>query len=536
MAADGRTWSRRLTRRKFLGTAASAGIGAAAARCFPGTAAGGPAVAAAPLRRGGTLRIAEIGEPLTLDAMSTTADLTITITLPVYETLFAFDAGWRVQPSLVSSYAVSKDGLTYTFTLRKDVPFHNGSRLTAADVVSSLNRWGKLNPRGTPVYNALDSVSANGSDTVIMKMKSPFAPLLSFLALSGSAVIMPKEIADAAGASPLKQFVGTGPYKFVEWAPDRYVHVVRFDPYAARSDPANGYAGRKDALADEIYYHPVSQVATRIAGVQSGDYHIADGINQDAYTQLKKDPRVDVGLVQPGSYLVFVFNTKQGMMTNLKLRQSVLVALDMQPIMRATFGNPDLYSLDPSLYPTGTPWHTMAGAEWFNVHNVERAKLLAKEGGYSGQPIRWLSTQQYDYMFKSTVIAASQLQNAGFKVDLQVLEWAGVLDHRAKPADWDMFVTSGGFLPDPSLQNIYSGAWPGWWNSPDKNRLFAAFNTEPDQTKRAQLWAKLHQLWYAEAPVVRPGVFYQLVLSRKGLPGFRPSYFIIPWNVEAAPR
>ncbi|HVI86473.1 MAG TPA: ABC transporter substrate-binding protein, partial [bacterium] len=87
---------------------------------------------------------------------------------------------------------------------------------------------------------------------------------------------------------------------------------------------------------------------------------------------------------------------------------------------------------------------------------------------------------------------------------------------------------------DPALQNIYSGAWPGWWDVPDKNRLFAEFNAEPDQAKRAQLWAKLHELWYTEAPVVRPGVFYQLVLSRKGLPGFRPTYWIIPWNVEAA--
>jgi len=532
MAAAGGTWRRQVTRRKFLSTVAAAGFGAAASRWLPGAAPGEGAVAAAPLRRGGTLRIAEIGEPLTLDAMATTADLTVTITLPIFEELFAFDANWRVQPFLVSSYTVSKDGLTYAFTLRKDVSFHNGSPLTAADVVASLNRWGKLNPRGAPVYRALDSVSASGTNAVTMKMKSPFAPLLSFLALPGSAVIMPKEIADAAGTSPLKQFIGTGPYKFVEWAPDRHVRVVRFDQYAARSEPPSGYAGRKDALADEIYYYPVSQVATRIAGVQSGDYQIADGINQDAYTQLKKDPRVDVGIV-PGSYLVFVFNTKQGLMTSLKLRQAVLVALDMQPILKATFGNPDLYTLDPSLYPKGTPWYTTAGAEWYNVHNVDRAKQLAKEAGYSGQPIRWLSTQQYDYMFKSTVIASSQLEHAGFKVDLQVIEWASVLEHRAKPADWDMFVTSGGFLPDPSLQNIYSGAWPGWWDAPDKNRLFAAFNAEPDQAKRMQLWTKLHELWYTEAPVVRPGAFYSLVLSRKGLPGFRPANFIIPWNVEA---
>src|SRR5205823_12372695 len=90
---------------------------------------------------------------------------------------------------------------------------------------------------------------------------------------------------------PLKQYIGTGPYKFAEWIPDRHVKLVRFDTYAARSEAPNGYAGRREALADEVFFYPVSQVATRIAGVQSGDYDLADGINQDAYAQLAKDPR-----------------------------------------------------------------------------------------------------------------------------------------------------------------------------------------------------------------------------------------------------
>jgi peptide/nickel transport system substrate-binding protein len=499
-----------------------------------GAPAGAQAAGAAP-RRGGTLKIAEIGEPLTLDVVATTADLTSTLTLGIFEELFSFDANWRVVPSLVSSYNVSKDGLTYTFVLKDGLTFHNGAPVTPADVISSLNRWGKVSPRGVSVYAAVDSLSASGNNTVILKMKTPFAALLSFLALpNGAAAIMPRAIADAAGTNQIKQYIGTGPYKFQEWAPDRYVHVVRFDQYVPRSEPASGYAGHKEALADDIFYYPVSQVETRIAGVQSGDYHIADGINQDAYTQLKTDARVDVGVIQPGSYLVFVFNTKQGIMSSLQLRQAVLVALDMQPIMQATFGNPALYALDPSLYPKNTPWYTTAGSQWYNVHNPDRARELAKEAGYSGQTIRWLSTQQYDYMFKSTVIASSQLQQVGLKVDLQVIDWASVLDRRAKPDQWDMFVTSGGFVPDPSLQNIFGGAYPGWWNVPDKNRLFAEFNAEPDPAKRIKLWSQLHALWYSEAPVVRPGTFYNLVLSRKNLPGFRPSYWILPWNVEAA--
>jgi len=523
-----------VTRRRFLSTVTAASVGAAAARWLPDGARGAPAaLAATALRRGGTLKIAEIGEPPTIDPSNNTADVASTIALPVFEELFAFDASWRPQPMLVSGYTTSKDGMTYTFTLRKDVPFHNGKTLTADDVVASLNRWGKVSPRGPSVYQNVDSVSTSGSDTVVMKLKQPFAPLLAFLALPNSAAaIMPKEIVDAAGAQAPKQFIGTGPYKFVEWAPDRYVHHTRFDQYAARSEPASGYAGRKDALADDVYYYPVTQVSTRVAGVQSGTYDIADAINQDAYTELAKDPRVAVGVL-PGAFLAFFFNKKQGMMTNQKMRQAVTVALDMQPILQATFGNPALYSVDASIYPKGTPWYTEAGASWYNVHDPVRAKQLAKEAGYSGQPIRWLTTQDYDYMFKSTVVSVAQLEKVGFKVDMQVMDWASVLDHRARAADYDMFSTGPGFLPDPALTTVFNSAYPGWWDTPEKNALFAQFNAEGDQAKRARLWANLQAMMYEEAPIVRPGGWASLVLSRKALPGYHPSYWIVPWNVQA---
>ena len=535
MAKQRRRQAGRTTRREFLKTVTAAGVGAAASRWFATARPGGvpAALGAEAMRRGGTLKIAEIGEPLTLDTQATTAGLTTNITLPVFEELFAFDANWRIQPSLASGYTISADGLTYTFNLRSNVPFHNGKMMTPDDVIASLNRWGKVSPYGTVPYKSVESVTAAGN-AVVMKLTAPSAPLLSFLAFPvGAPAIMPKEIVDATGTGPLKQYIGTGPYKFVEWAPDRYVHLTRFDQYAARSEPGNGMAGRKDALADDIYHYPVSQVATRIAGVQSGDYDIADQVNTDAYAQLKSDPRVQPGIV-PGTFLTFFFNKKQGVMANEKLRQAVGVAMDMQPIMQATFGNPDLFTIDASIYPKGTPWYTTAGGNSYNVHNTDQAKQLAKEAGYSGQTIRWLSTQEYDYMFKSTVVASTQLKEAGFNVDLQVVEWATLLDRRSKADMWDMFVTSHSFVPDPSLITVFSSAYPGWWDTPTKNALFAQFNAESDPRKRIQLWAKLQALMYEEVPIVRPGGFSTLLLTRRGLPGFHPSAWIVPWGVQAA--
>ena len=491
------------------------------------------ATSAAP-RRGGTLRIAEIGEPLTLDDVATTATQTSNIMHGVFEELLAFDAAWRVQPMLADSFEASRDGLTYTFKLRKGVRFHNGKELTSEDVVASVNRWGKVSPRGTLAFKSVDSVSGPDKYTVVIKLKEPFAPLSAFLAYpNGAAAIMPKEIVDATGGGQLKQYIGTGPYKFVEWVPDRHVKLVRFDAYQARSEAASLYAGKREALVDEVYFYPVGQIATRTAGIQSGDYDLADQTpSSDAYQQFKKDPRVVVEPIRPGDFLTFFFNKKQGIMTNEKLRQAVEVALDMQPIMRATFGDPELFSLGPSIYPKGTPWYTEAGQQWYNVHDPAKAKQLMKEAGYNGEPVRWLTTQQYDYMFKSTVVAAAQLQHVGFKVNMQVLEWAGVLDHRGKPADYDLFTTSHGFVADPALITVFSSTYPGWWDSAEKNQVFAQFTQTTDPGARTRIWSKLQSLWYAQVPLVRPGEYYTLYMRSKSLQGFHASNFIVVWNVQ----
>ena len=143
-------------------------------------------------------------------------------------------------------------------------------------------------------------------------------------------------------------------------------------------------------------------------------------------------------------------------MANVKLRQAVMAALSMQPILQVTFGNPDLFQLTSSIYPKGTPWFSETGGPWYNLGSAEKAKQLAAEAGYKGEPIRWLTTQQYPWMYKSSTVAADQLRKAGFNIDQQVYEWAGVVERRAKPTEWEMFTTGHGFVPDPALIDVFS--------------------------------------------------------------------------------
>ncbi|MDR7420614.1 MAG: ABC transporter substrate-binding protein, partial [Armatimonadota bacterium] len=496
-----------------------------------------PAGPASP-RRGGTLRIAQIGEPPTLDNSATTVGVTSNIAVSIFETLFAFDTNWVPRPLLAESSAISQDGRTHTIKLRQNVLFHNGREMTAEDVAASLIRWGKVGSRGAVVFQQVESVRATDKYTVVIQLKEPFAPLYAFLALPSSmAAIMPKEIADAAPAGPVTEYVGTGPYRFVEWIPNRHVKLTRWDRYVSRTEPASLMAGRRDALADDVIFYPVGNVATRIAGVQTGDYDLADSISTDLYDQLRRDARVVPEVVKPGTWLVFFFNKRAGLMANVKLRQAVLQALRMQPILQVTIGDPDLYELTPSIYPKGTPWYSEAGASWYNLGNVDRAKALAAEAGYRGEPIRWLTTLQYDWMFKSTTVAAAQLRQAGFNINQQVYEWAGVVERRARPAEWEMFTTGHGFVPDPALIDVFSPTYPGWWDSPAKTQLFNDFNRTIDTRERQRIWHKLQELVFTEGGWVKTGDFFILRLRSRNTqpqPGYVWSLAITTWNISVA--
>src|SRR5438445_738873 len=275
-----------------------------------------PTLAAPP--KGGAANLAMVAEPQTLDPMASTADLVGTIMQHVYEPLYTFDGNWNVAPMLAESMpAISKDGLVYTIPLRKGVKFHNGKEMTSDDVVASLKRWMDMAPRGKAVAKEVKSLEAKGPNTVIITLNRPYAPLLAHLALpSGFAVIMAKD----SIATPLTQFVGTGPYMIKERKPDQYVQMVRFDGYSPRKEAPSGYAGKREALLDELRFVPVPNANTRVEGTLSGQYQFADLLPVESYSRLEGAAGVKPVLTSPFGFPYLVLNTKQGPLANLQLR------------------------------------------------------------------------------------------------------------------------------------------------------------------------------------------------------------------------
>ncbi len=491
----------------------------AAALVAPGSALGQTP------KRGGVLRVGNLGEPPALDAHWTTASLTEALTNHIYEGLYSLDDDYRPIPDLAESLpGVSRDGLTYTFNLRHGIKFHNGKEMTSEDVLASLTRWSKQSSYGKALFAQVADFKALDKYTVEMKLKEKSAIVLISLAVPNNfGAIYPKEIAEKfPPQTKITEYVGTGPFRLAEWRPDQYIRMVRFPDYKPRPERQNGYGGGKIVYVDEVRWIPVPDVATRAAQMETGEVDLADDLTLDAYDRLSKNPDVRPLVVKPYYWPVAVFNKKEGLMTNQKLRQAWQAALDIEPIMRnLAGGRPEFYRMDNSLAVAEiAAWHTkIPGLPW-NERNKEKAKRLMQEAGYKGEPIRFMTTQEYKWMYDFALLTKQQLEDIGFNLDMQVVDWSTLVQRRNNPKAYDVFTTGYGNYYDPTHFLLTTCTWPGWTCDEEIAKVQVELARETDPKKRYALWEQQHKLFFDKVPAARYGDLFGLRAIRKPVKGY----------------
>ncbi|MBP1851941.1 ABC transporter substrate-binding protein [Rhizobium halophytocola] len=478
--------------------------------------------------KGGVLTIATIGEPPTLDQMQTPTDIVIMITQHIFETLYTFDAHWEPKPLLAADMPkISEDGLTYTIPLRKGVKFQDGSDMTPADVVASLDRFMKINSKGKQVAEVVDSIKADGDNAVVVTLKSRYAPFIAVI--SQAAVIMPK--ADATDT--LTKFIGTGPYMLKDHKPDQYIQLVRYDGYTSPEGETSMYAGKREALADELRFVPVPDANTRVEGLLAGQYDFADSLPVSAYDRLASSDKAEPVILKNSGWMCFFMNMKEGIMANKDLRNAVQAALNPSDMMAAAFGDEKFYSVDGAFYPEGSVWHTEDGVARYGEGDPETAADLMKKAGYDGKPIRLMVSRQYEFHYKAAEVAKAYLEAAGFKVDMQVVDWATLTTRRADPTSWDIFFTHANFPGDPTMLNPVNDNYPGWYTSDEKKKTIDAYLAAVGQDEKVAAWAKMQAAFYDDAPLFKVGNFNALTGVSKAVKGYNPYYWPSFWNVEA---
>jgi peptide/nickel transport system substrate-binding protein len=170
-------------------------------------------------------------------------------------------------------------------------------------------------------------------------------------------------------------------------------------------------------------------------------------------------------------------------------------------------------------------------SELYNQKNPARAKKLLQEAGYTGTPVRWITTKEYQWMFKNALVARQQLEAAGFKIDLQVVDWATLVQRRNKPEVWDVFSTGFTFNPEPAFSTATACNWPGWWCHEDKEQWMEAMARETDVRKRKAMWDKVQQIFYDDVGRVKFGDSFSLEAIRSHVHGWQPKNELPLWNV-----
>lgn len=463
--------------------------------------------------KGGTLSVAQTGDPPTLDVHTTTADVTASDTQDLFEGLFALDAQGKPQPMLATGSEWTNSNLTLVIHLRKDVLFHDGTPMTATDAAASIKRWLKLSALGQTTAASVKDVVAKGASTVAIDLSGPVGLLPTYLANPNNmAAIMPKSLMDKYGDKPIPKPIGTGPYKLEEWKPDAYIKLTRWDKYRAVSQPASGYAGHKAAYLDEIDILPVPDTNTRLAGLESGEYQVVPEMDTDQYSQLTGNPAFAAVIVKPNAWYIFDPNKTKGLMSDISLRQAFIKALSNKPIMQAAFGPQAFWSIASPTIGYLAYTDDSDGTGVFNHQDIAGAKALLKQAKYDGTPLRFMTTKNYAWMYNGAVVAKSQLETVGFKVDLQVYDWATVVHRRSNPDLYDVFTTGIGGIPaiPTAMDAFVSPKWPGFWNDPKMLAAVKQFAASVDLSLRQKAWDEVQKLFYADVAAVKVGDYFGL--------------------------
>jgi peptide/nickel transport system substrate-binding protein len=471
-----------------------------------------------------------------LDPGLTTAYITRDHGYMVYDTLLAMDANFKVQPQM-AEWKVSDDKLTYTFTLRDGLKWHDGAPVTAKDCVASLNRWGKKDGMGQKLMDFTASIEATDDKTITLKLKEPYGLVLESIGKPSSLTpfMMPKRLAETPPDKAIPEQIGSGPFKFVasEFQPGVKAVYVKNADYVPRKEPPSWTSGGKVVKVDRVEWITMPDAQTAVNALQSGDIDFIENPSFDILPVLQNDKDLVVHTLSPlGFQTLGRMNFLYPPFDNLKIRRAAFLAMSQKPVLDALVGNPQYYKVCGALFGCDTPLATEVGAETLvNGSGLAEAKKLLAESGYDGTPIALMAPGDVVTLKAQPIVAAQQLREAGFKVDVQATDWQTVVTRRAsqkppKDGGWNMFFTNWA-VPDifNPVANVSTGGrgknggWFGWAEDAKVEELRDKFarSTSPEEQKK--IAAEVQKQVYDQVIYIPLGQYTAASVWRKDLTG-----------------
>ncbi len=497
-----------------------------------------------------TLRAVMHSDLRVIDPIITTAYITRNHGYMVYDTLFALDENFEVQPQMAEGYEVSDDGLTYTITLREGLAFHDGSPVTAEDAVASIERWAERDGMGQKLMDFVDTLEATDERTLTMTLSEPYGLVIESLGKPSSVVpfIMPKRLAETPSTEAIPEQIGSGPFKFVEdeFQPGVRAVYERFEGYVPREGEPSWGAGAKDVLVDRVEWITMPDAQTAMNALMAGEIDYYENPPTDLLPILESSDEIVVeNLNELGSQTIMRLNFLYPPFDDKRIRQAAMLALNQQDVLDALVGNPDYYQLCGAMFVCGTPLETDVGStDVVEGTGMEKARALLEEAGYDGTPVVLMQTTDVSTLTAQPIVGAQALRDAGFVVDSQPMDWQTLVTRRASqepPADggWNVFFTNwvGADVMNPlvNLPLIGRGAEGGWFGWPDAPEIEAlrddyARATDPAEQKR--IAEEIQRLAYDEVMYVPLGQYITPTAWRTSLSGVLKGPVPYFWNIS----
>ena len=437
---------------------------------------------------GGDLTIARFADALSMNNTTTFDNNSIFVFEQIMQPLFTVSKdGTKVEPLLATGYDVSSDKLTYTIHLRSGVKFSDGTPMTAKDVKFSIDAdtatgsdgWGYIN-------SAIDNVTATDDNTVTIKLKYAWAPLLADLSLFSNGIV-PENYGGKTADDFYQAPVGTGPFKWGEWKKGQSLKLVKNTNYWQKDQPK----------LDSVTWTVVPDANTRKLQLQGGQIDIDEYPDWSSFGSLKSAPGI-TATAFPSTRIDYVdFNEQKTPFADVHVRRAIAYAIDRQSLVKTVlYGNG---TAADSLLAPGVPYYAKnPDAPKFDMATAK--KEMAQSSTPNGFSTTITINSGDPNQASVAQIMQSELKELGIDLQIQQLDPTALKQARNK-GDFNMIIgawtmdipdpdewTSFAVDPDGGSHSAYS-----YYNNPEVVALNKQAQAETDDSKRADLYKQLQE-------------------------------------------
>lgn len=475
-------------------TAAAAAKPAAAPTTAPAQAAAKPAAA------GGTLNFVLENDVIDFDPMRSRAFVDRVAHYQIYDSLVRIESSGKIIPWLADKWETSADGKQITFTLRKDVKYHDGTPFDGESVKWNIDRYrstegsarsGELAP--------VDSVTVVDPSTVRFDLKTPFSPLLALLVDRAGMMVSRKAVEAGGEDFTRKAFkAGTGPFMLTEAVKDDHMTFEKNPDWWGKDA-----AGNKLPLLDKVVIKPITNSDVRLTNVKTGDAHLSNGIAAKDVAQVKTDPTL-VYQEKPGyDWGSLIPNRKEGFLFNdARYVKALSMAIDRKEFLDKAF-----FGLGTVGYGTISPLHFAYDPNFkpYEKPDIEGAKKLVQEVGKGPLAFEFMVSSGDPTLLQQAQLLQAQLRKADIDAQIVQLEFAQILELQSKHEFKGITYVgwSGRIDPDPNTyDHLYTGKPfnDSSYSNKEVDKLLDDQRATSDEAKRKDALRKAEQIYVVDDP------------------------------------